>query len=93
VVETVKLELEVSASAVTVVGATATLKSLVPGFVGEEAAPLPQPMKVDNQSATQTTDKEAEITLGRRVALRFTDYIHPFPSQAAVRAFSHESGR
>ncbi len=67
VVETVKVALELPASAVIVAGDTLMSKSLVPGLVGEGAGPLPQPTKVDNHNAIQTMSKEPERVAGHWV--------------------------
>jgi hypothetical protein len=83
-VETVKLELEVSGSAVTVAGDTMTLKSLGAVLVVGGADPLPHPTRVDNHNATQTMYKEPESVPGHAVARGFTNYIQPFPSHAST---------
>ena len=74
VVETVNVELEVPALAVTVAGDTATSKSWDPGF-GGGVDPLLHPTSVDNERRTQTSTKAA-ISAGRRAQRHFTNYIH-----------------
>ena|SRR5579864_1478575 len=76
VVETVKVELELPAVAVTVAGDTAISKSLVAVLVGGEVDPLPQPTRVDNDSPMQTRRAEPQEEPGRREPQPFTNCIH-----------------
>jgi hypothetical protein len=58
--ETVTVELELPAAAVTVAGETTTSKSLGAMLGGGGVDPLPQPMRFDNDSPMQTMSREPE---------------------------------